>query len=1125
MALLRKVRAVKNKVTEKLNGPAAQYIKASSSPIEEDALLLEAGQGQNLNGNMFALVRACMQNEKWRCLKLYWVVADNELTVKARERFAFYNYKVRLVVRNTTEYCRLLAVAKYLLTDNSFPVYFKKRSGQIYLNTWHGTPLKHLGKSNSATVASLANVQKNFLMADYALFPNRLTWRVFMEDYMLRHIFRGQSLFADYPRNDAFLNEDLQRKIRKESGLEDVQIIAYLPTWRGTGRQDDIKNQTKIIKKIFDELDVRLRDNQVFYVNLHFLMKTTLDFSSYHHIKPFPENYETYDFLAICDMLVTDYSSVFFDFANTQRKIIMFAYDWAEYMRDRGMYLDMTKLPFPIVQTVDELVSEINCPGKEDMQDFLAEYCSCRDVHTSHKVMQLLLEGKTEGLRLERQPECDLALIYVSHLGTKQFYEYIVEKIAEITKRYPEKTVVICYRGKLTKSKVELLNSIPGSPDYLTITTAFAFTFSEWVRARAALQNEHWAGTFQQDLFPVFERERERLLPGIEPSVVVNCKPWPNYFDSVLETFPAHKIVCLAPKHLRGTSAFKPGYAFMIRKCKQFYDEVIDEQDTADYKYWETTPHLYNNNLIKTANLYNGVHYGEKALRLSAWAVMDNFTAQHLKDMHGLIAGNKYPLKVLTSWNVSGHRWIVHYSLEIPYSDIMTMPMQNRVHLAYCDSTGFGFKKPVHYLLWDRTKSHARHSNVRVLNDKKTCALFNQRKGNILSLAVREAVPSDYSAEARKMAAAWAMAKVLPASDKVLMFEKESARYEESASIVFERLHAMGYENVYFVLDPSSPDIHKVPEQYRRYIIDKNSFTHYLEFFRCKTFIGSEMVSHGIELHTANRFALQKLNRRQYNYVFLQHGVMYMISLDSESRKFFKNARYDGKYRIVVSSQLEAEHFIKRGNYKPEQLYICGLPKFDVNTWDADADRIAIMTTWRPWEINEARQDVRATRYYQMVERIFEAVPEKLRNKVLILPHPLIAAIMRDADLPLSNYIQRPDDKRSYDEILRTVKVLITDYSSISYDAYYRGSNVIFYWEEKDECMAQYGPSTVLMLDDEKAFGDVCYNQQGLRKVIESNYYERQRPEQIAKYKKLVSYHDGHNTDRLIEMLKEDELI
>ena len=1125
MTLLQKVRAVKNRIIEKLNGPAVQYIKACSFPIEEDVLLFEAGQGENLNGNMFALVRACMQNEEWRHLKLYWVVADRDLIVKAKERFAFYNYNVRLTVRNTPEYCHLLAVAKFLLTDNSFPVYFKKRFGQIYLNTWHGTPLKHLGKSNTATVASLANIQKNFLMADYALFPNRLTWRVFMEDYMLRYIFKGQSLFADYPRNDVFLNEELQRKIRKELGLEGIQLIAYLPTWRGNGRQDDIKNQTKIIKKYFEEIDVQLRNNQVFYVNLHFLMKTTIDFSSYQHIKPFPEKYETYDFLAICDMLVTDYSSVFFDFANTQRKIIMFAYDWVEYMRDRGMYLDMTKLPFPIVQTVDELVSEINCPAKEDMQDFLAEYCSYRDVHTSQKVMQLILKRKVDGLCLERLPEYDLALIYVSHLGTKQYCNYIVEKVAEITKRYPKKTVLICYRGKLTKSKVELLSSMPGNLDYLTITTAFAFTFSEWIRVRAALRNEHWANTFQQDLLPVFERERERLLPGIEPSVVVNCKPWPNYFDSILETFPVHKIVYLAPKHLLGKSAFKPRYAFMIRKNRQCYEEVIDERDTADFKYWETTPHLYNNGFIKIAHIYNSVRYGEKNVRLSAWAVMENYTTRQLKDMYGLIAGNKYPLKVLSSWNVSGRRWIVHYSLEIPYSDIISMPMQNRVHFAYFDANGFGFQKPVHYLLWDYTKSHARHTDICVFNDKKTSVLFNQRKGNLLCLAVREAVPSDYPAEARKMAVAWVMAKILPSSNNILMFEKESARYEESASIVFKRLHEMGYKNVYFVLDPSSPDIHKIPEQYRRYIIDKKSFKHYLEFFRCKTFIGSEMVSHAIELHTTNRCALQKLNRRRYNYVFLQHGIMYMISLDSESRKFFKNVRYEGKYRIVVSSQLEADHFIERGNYKPEQLYICGLPKFDVNTWDEDADRIVIMTTWRPWEINEARQDVRVTKYYQMVERIFEAVPENLRSKVLVLPHPLVASIMREADLPLSDYIQHQDDKRSYDEILRTVKVLITDYSSISYDAYYRGSNVIFYWEEKDECMSHYGPSTVLMLDEEKAFGDVCYNQQDLRDAIEANYYDRQRPEQIEKYQQLVSYHDGHNTDRLIEMLKEDELI
>ena len=108
------------------------------------------------------------------------------------------------------------------------------------------------------------------------------------------------------------------------------------------------------------------------------------------------------------------------------------------------------------------------------------------------------------------------------------------------------------------------------------------------------------------------------------------------------------------------------------------------------------------------------------------------------------------------------------------------------------------------------------------------------------------------------------------------------------------------------------------------------------------------------------------------NYVFLQHGVMYMVSLDSESRGMFKRKNLKGKYRVVVSSQAEADHFTDLGNHEPSDLYICGLPKFDRNTLNEDADKIVIMPTWRPWEINLARDDFESTGYYKMIMKIYQ---------------------------------------------------------------------------------------------------------------------------------------------------------
>ena len=94
-------------------------------------------------------------------------------------------------------------------------------------------------------LGSLANIQKNYLMSDYALFPNEFTYNVFMEDYYLKDIFKGKSLIANYPRNYVFYDKEQGVQMKKTLGYEDKKIFAYMPTWRGMGRKADTKNQIK----------------------------------------------------------------------------------------------------------------------------------------------------------------------------------------------------------------------------------------------------------------------------------------------------------------------------------------------------------------------------------------------------------------------------------------------------------------------------------------------------------------------------------------------------------------------------------------------------------------------------------------------------------------------------------------------------------------------------------------------------------------------------------------------------------------------------------------------------------------------------------------------------------------
>ena len=203
-------------------------------------------------------------------------------------------------------------------------------------------------------------------------------------------------------------------------------------------------------------------------------------------------------------------------------------------------------------------------------------------------------------------------------------------------------------------------------------------------------------------------------------------------------------------------------------------------------------------------------------------------------------------------------------------------------------------------------------------------------------------------------------------------------------------------------------------------------------------------------------------------------------------------------------------------------MYITGLPKFDKNVLNDDADKIVIMPTWRPWEINTARDNFLETSYFKMIMRIFDSVPDNLKEKVIILPHPLIINELKKLPESVSNTIAT-DVK--YDEILKQARVLITDYSSIAYDAFYRGTRVIFYWEEKDECIAQYGPTTKLMLNEENVYGDYFYSTDGLRESIEKNYYNEQTDDYKNKYSKIVEFHDGNNTQRLIDYLINDGII
>lgn len=456
------------------------------------------------------------------------------------------------------------------------------------------------------------------------------------------------------------------------------------------------------------------------------------------------------------------------------------------------------------------------------------------------------------------------------------------------------------------------------------------------------------------------------------------------------------------------------------------------------------------------------------------------------------------------------------YRIEFDIAEARDFDIQNRLLVNYKD-------KYEGYIVYDvRDGRKGQNKNGPLFIHDGVTIYLRQNKNNRAFLVVRDTNRYDYPEEQQRLERAKEKSKELKDRDIILMYEKNCCKYEESASVLYEKLIDKGYDNVYFIVDTSIPTVQDLPDKYKKNLIEKDSDKHLEYFFACSKFISTETIDHSLQLRIANKSAQDKITGGGLMYVFLQHGVMYMVSLNSEMRVGFKQKTGYKLHRTVVSSEAEARHFIDLAGMERDDLYITGLAKFDKCWRSGDADKIIIMPTWRRWETNQAKKDVESTGYFKMIETMYYAVPEDKRDKVIILPHPLMSERFRDEEGGLGGSIVLAD---SYDRVFRDCSLLITDYSSIAYDAFYRGANVVFYWKDKDECMEHYGEGTFLMLNEDNVFGEVCMNGEEITKAVEELYNRPQRERDLERYGKIVEFHDGQNSERIIEHLKRDGVI
>ncbi|OFM90409.1 CDP-glycerol--glycerophosphate glycerophosphotransferase [Staphylococcus sp. HMSC055A09] len=311
------------------------------------------------------------------------------------------------VKRGSAEYYQAYSEASHWVTNARTPLYLNKKDNQTYIQTWHGTPLKRLANDmkvvrmpGTTTSRYKRNFNRETSRWDYLISPNRYSSEIFRSAFWMDE---PRILEIGYPRNDVLVNrandQDYIDEIKTNLNLpSDKKVIMYAPTWR----DDEFVSKGKYLFELkidLENLYNELGDDYVILLRMHYLISNALDLTGYENFAVDVSNYnDVSELFLVSDCLITDYSSVMFDYGILKRPQFFFAYDIDKYDKGlRGFYMDYMKdLPGPIYTEPYVLAKKLKDLDKvqDEYQDqidaFYDRFCSVDDGKASQYIGELI---------------------------------------------------------------------------------------------------------------------------------------------------------------------------------------------------------------------------------------------------------------------------------------------------------------------------------------------------------------------------------------------------------------------------------------------------------------------------------------------------------------------------------------------------------------------------------------------------------------------------------------------------------------------------------------------------------------------------------------------------------------
>ena len=373
--------------------------------VDDKTIFFESFGGASASCSPKAIYNYLIENKDYKDYKFIWAFKNPK-----KDHLIKRNKNLTIVKSKSKDYYKYLSKSKYWIVNSLLDLSVIKKKNQIYVQCWHGTPLKKL-RCDITVTGSVLNTKEEVMKRnnldvakiDYFISPSKYSTEKFTSAFNLKNLNKENIIIEKgYPRNDKLINytqndiNDIKEKLNIKTNKK---IILYAPTFRDDEHKSGL-GYTYKLNIDFDKLKKELGKDYVILFRAHYFIANSFDFNKY---KDFVYNVSDYDDIndlyIISDLLITDYSSVFFDYAILKRPILFYMYDYKNYKTKlRDFYLDLKELPGPIIEKQEDLVKDIKQIDKvfnkykEYYQTFNKKFNPYEDGKSSIRVVKEIIK-------------------------------------------------------------------------------------------------------------------------------------------------------------------------------------------------------------------------------------------------------------------------------------------------------------------------------------------------------------------------------------------------------------------------------------------------------------------------------------------------------------------------------------------------------------------------------------------------------------------------------------------------------------------------------------------------------------------------------------------------------------